>query len=140
MEVFDNTFTITYALEAIAVFVSLFGVATTLLTLAVERRQHIAVLRLIGAERKHLRRMIVIEAVLLGVVSLVIGLVVGVLLSIILIEVINVQSFGWSIQFHMPTAFLLRASILIVTGATLAGLYPAKLAARFQMENLSAEG
>lgn len=140
MEVFDNTFTITYALEAIAVFVSLFGVAATLLTLAVERRQHIAVLRLIGAERKHLRRMIVIEAVLLGVVSLVIGLVVGVLLSIILIEVINVQSFGWSIQFHMPTAFLLRASILIVTGATLAGLYPAKLAARFQMENLSAEG
>jgi len=139
MQVFDNTFAITYALEAIAIFVSLFGVAATLLTLAVERRQQIAVLRLIGAERKHLRRMIVIEAVLLGVVSLVIGLVVGVLLSLVLIYVINVQSFGWSIQFYVPSAFLFRASILIVAGAILAGLYPAKLAARFQMANLSAE-
>ena len=38
LEVFDSTFAITYALEVIAIFVSMFGVATTLLTLTLERR------------------------------------------------------------------------------------------------------
>lgn len=140
LRVFDSTFAVTYALEAIAIGVSVFGVAATLLTLALERRQQIAVLRLIGAERTHLRRMTVIEAALLGVVSLGIGLVVGVLLSLILIYVINVQSFGWTIQFHVPLAFLSRVSLLILIATTLAGLYPARLAGRFRMSDLSAEG
>ena len=67
----------------------MFGVATTLLTLALERRRDIAMLRLVGAERHHLQRMIMVEAGLLGVVSLGIGLVVGLVLSLILIFVIN---------------------------------------------------
>ena len=46
LQVFDSTFAITYALEAIAIFVSMFGVAATLLTLTLERRQQIAMLRL----------------------------------------------------------------------------------------------
>ena len=140
LQVFDSTFAITYALEAIAIFVSMFGVAATLLTLALERRQQIAMLRLVGAERKHLRRMIMIEATLLGVVSLAIGLGVGLVLSLILIHVINVQSFGWTIQFHLPVLFLLRASLLILIGTALAGLYPARMAGRFEMADLSAEG
>ena len=140
LRVFDSTFAVTYALEAIAIAVSMFGVAATLLTLALERRQQIAVLRLIGAEHRHLRRMIVIEAALLGVVSLGIGLAVGMLLSLILVYVINVQSFGWTIQFHVPIEFLVRASLLILAATTLAGLYPARLAGRFQLVDLSAEG
>ena len=75
-----------------------------------------------------------------GVVGLGIGLVVGVLLSLVLIYVINVQSFGWTIQFHVPVAFLARASFLILAATTLAGLYPARLAGRFQIVDLSAEG
>ena len=89
IDVFDSTFAITYALEAIAIFVSMFGAAATLLTLALERRQDIAMLRLVGAERHHLRRMIMVEAGLIGVVSLAIGVVVGFLLSLILIFVIQ---------------------------------------------------
>ena len=133
MQVFDSTFAITYALEAIAICVSMFGVAATLLTLALERRRPIAMLRLIGAERVHLRRMIVIEAVLLGAVSLGIGLAVGALLSLILIYVVNVQSFGWTIQFHAPWGLLLRVAALVLAGSALAGLYPARLAGRFRL-------
>ena len=68
---------ITYALEAIAVGVSMFGIAATLLALALERRREIAMLRLVGAESRHLRRMIVIEAGALGVVAQAVGLAVG---------------------------------------------------------------
>ena len=139
LEVFDSTFAITYALEGIAIFVSMFGVAATLLTLALERRQETMVLRLVGAERHHLRRMIMVEAGLLGCVSLGIGLVVGLALSLILIFVINVQSFGWTIQFHVPFAFLLQTSLLVLVTSAVAGLYPARVAGRLTMADLSGE-
>ena len=139
LRVFDSTFAITRALEAIAICVSLFGVAATLLALALERRRPLAMLRLLGAERRRLRRMVVIEALLLGVVSLGIGVAAGVLISLILIYVINVQSFGWTIQFHLPLAFLLRAALLVLAGAALAGLYPARLAGRFRLAERGAD-
>ena len=137
LRIFDATFAITYALEAIAIAVSMFGIAATLLALALERRREIAMLRLVGAESRHLRRMIVIEAGALGVVAQAVGLAVGLALSLILIYVINVQSFGWTIQFHLPLGFLAQATVAVVAGAALAGLYPARLAARFACGDLS---
>ena len=68
------------------------------------------------------------------------GLVLGTLLSLILIFVINKQSFGWTIQFHVPVAQLLGALSLICLAAILSGIYPAHRAARFQpMEGVHEE-
>lgn len=135
LSVFDSTFSITRALEIIAIAVSMFGVATTLLMLVLERRREIAMLRLVGADRFHLKRMIMIEAGALGLVTQFVGLIVGFVLSLILIYVVNVQSFGWTIQFHLPIGFLFQATIFIVIMTSLAGLYPAKLAGRFQLND-----
>ena len=137
LEIFDSTFAITYALEVIAVAVSMFGVAATLLTLALERRHELAMLRLVGAVRGQVRRMIVIEAGILGVLTLGIGLIVGFALSLILIYVINVQSFGWTIQFHVPVVFLGQSSVAILVATAVAGLYPARLASRFVLRDVA---
>ena len=139
LEIFDSTFAITWALEAIAVAVAMFGIAATLLTLALERRREIAALRLAGAERRHVRRMIMIEAGVLGVVTQGVGLVVGMALSLILIYVINVQSFGWTIQFHLPSAFLAQSTAAVIVATALAGLWPARLASRFTLTDLGEE-
>src|SRR4029078_6133608 len=69
LRIFDATFAITWALEVIAIFVAIMGVASTLLTLVSERRRELAVLRLIGADRRQVRKMIVVEAAILGGVS-----------------------------------------------------------------------
>jgi putative ABC transport system permease protein len=130
LRVFDSTFSITYALEIIAIFIAILGVASTLVSLMLERRREFAILRLIGAERRQIRKMVVIEAGFMGLISQGIGIAVGLLLSLILIYVINVQSFGWTIQFHLPAGFLLRSSILIVIATALSGLYPAHRACR----------
>ncbi len=134
LRIFDATFAITYALEAIAIFVAIMGVVTTLLTLVLERRRELAVLRLVGAGRRQIRRMVVIEAVVLGALSQGLGLVIGVVLSLILIYVINVQSFGWTIQFQLPFGFFLRSTLLIALATALAGLYPARVATRVTAE------
>jgi putative ABC transport system permease protein len=130
LRIFDRTFAITWALELVAVTVAVLGIVATLVTLIVERRRELAMLRLVGAERRQIYRMVVIEAALLGGVSQAIGLVVGVALSLVLIYVINVQSFGWSIQFHLPTALLAQLSVLLIVATAVAGLYPAHRAAQ----------
>jgi putative ABC transport system permease protein len=132
LRIFDSTFAITYALEAIAVFVGILGVSGTLLTLILERRRELTTLRLVGADRRQVRKMVVIEAGLIGVVSQVLGTVAGLGLALILIYVINVQSFGWTIQFDVPGVFLLQSSLALFVATALAGLYPARLAAAVQ--------
>ena len=130
LRIFDATFAIAYGLEAIAIFVAIIGVAATLVTLTLERRRELAMLRLVGASRGQIRRMVVIEAAMLGMLSQGVGLPVGVVLSLILIYVVNVQSFGWTIQFHLPLGFLAQSTLLIAVTTALAGLYPARIATR----------
>ena len=130
LRIFDSTFAITYALEIIAVIVAMLGVAATLFTLVVERQRELTMLRLVGALKSQIRRTVVIEAALIGGVSQAIGLVVGLALAVILVYVINVQSFGWTIQFNVPVAFLAQISVAVIVATALAGLYPARRAAQ----------
>jgi putative ABC transport system permease protein len=130
LRVFDNTFAITYALQVIAIFIAILGVVTSLLTLILERRADLVTLRLLGAERRQVRMMVMIESGIMGAVSQGFGIVVGFLLSLVLIYVINVQSFGWTIQFHVPWSFLLQTTLLILIATVLSGVYPAHLATR----------
>ncbi len=135
LKVFDSTFAITYALELIAIVVAMLGVAGTLLTLVLERRRELSLLRLTGADRRQVRKMVIIEAALIGCVSQGIGLAVGFALSLVLIYVVNVQSFGWTIQFHLPTAFLVQSSIAVVIATSIAGIYPARRAAQLVLSH-----
>ena len=125
MRIFDSTFAITYALEVIAIVVAALGVISTLITLILERRGEIAMLGFLGATRAQIRSMVVIEALIIGTVSQIVAIIIGYLLSLVLIYVINVQSFGWTIQFHVPIAFLAQSTPLILIVSAIAGLYPA---------------
>jgi putative ABC transport system permease protein len=130
IRIFDRTFAITYALEAVAIIVAVVGIAGALLAVVIDRRRELGLLRFLGASQPQVRRLIVCEAGLLGLLANLAGLGLGILLSLILIFVINKQSFGWTIQFHWPVA-LLAAGLGVVYAATLlAALYPARAAAR----------
>ena len=139
MRIFDSTFAITYALELIAIVVAGLGVISTLINVILERRREIALLSFLGATRGQIRRLIVIEAITIGTVAQFIGILIGILLSLVLIYVINVQSFGWTIQFHLPAAFLIRSTVLIVLVTAIAGLYPAWRAAKIDRVRFARE-
>jgi putative ABC transport system permease protein len=59
--------------------------------------------------------------------------VAGVLLSVLLVEVINKQSFGWSIQFLLSWGLLLKAIVLASVAALVAGYLPARWASKQQV-------
>jgi putative ABC transport system permease protein len=128
IRIFDRTFAITYALEAVAVVVAVMGIAGALLALVIDRRREIGLLRFLGAAAGQVRKQILMEAGLLGLLANFAGLALGFALSLVLIYVINKQSFGWTIRFHWPVAVLLGAISVVYVATVLAGLYPAQVA------------
>jgi putative ABC transport system permease protein len=130
IRIFDRTFAITYALEAVVVIVAVMGVAGALLALVIDRRREIGLLRFLGAAAEQVRKQILVEAGLLGLLANFAGLALGFALSLVLIYVINKQSFGWTIRFHWPVAILLGAISVVYVATVLAGLYPAQVAVR----------
>jgi putative ABC transport system permease protein len=128
IRIFDQTFAVTYALEGIAIFVAVVGVAGAMLALIIDRRREIGLLRFLGASRQQIRGLVLHEAGLIGLFSQIIGVVCGFVMSLVLIFVINKQSFGWTIQFHLPVAAMLGALAFVYICTVLAGLYPARVA------------
>jgi putative ABC transport system permease protein len=130
IRIFDRTFAITYALEAVAVIVAVMGIAGALLALVIDRRRELGLLRFLGAARGQVRKLILVDAGLLGILANLAGLALGFALSLVLIYVINKQSFGWTIRFHWPVEILLGALTVVYVATVLAGLYPAQVAVR----------
>src|SRR5262249_42111432 len=81
LQVFDQTFQITFALQAIAILVAVLGVAGTLTALILQRGREIAVLRAVGAQRGQVHRMVLVESVAIGVSGALLGCVCGLSLA-----------------------------------------------------------
>lgn len=130
LDIFDQTFAVTYALQAISLMVASLGVLTTLGASVLERMREIGILRSLGVNRVGIARTVLAEAGLLGLAANVVGTLAGLALSLILIHVINKQSFGWTIQFIFPGRLILEYAALTVGASLLAGLLPAWRATR----------
>jgi putative ABC transport system permease protein len=128
--IFDRTFAVTWALEGVAIIVAMLGAANSLLAMVLSRRREFGLLQYLGGASAQIRRMILVEAGMIGLVANLLGLALGFALSLVLIYVINEQSFGWSIQFHPPWLLLFAALLLVWCVTIVAGIYPARVASR----------
>lgn len=128
--VFDRTFAITGQLESLSLAVGLAGILSALLALLRERSADFALLRALGLPLRGLSQLIVFEGLLLGIVALMVACVLGPALSFLLINVINVRAFGWTIFFSPHLDVFVRVGCLALLMSALAGLYPAWRARR----------
>lgn len=133
IELVEQPFAVTYALEVIAIFVALLGVTNALYASILERTRELGVLRAVGAMRRQVQRIILIEGGIMGVVGGLCGLVAGVGLAVILIFVINRQVFGWTLQMTVPIPFALGALGLLIVATIVASWHPARRAARVHL-------
>ncbi|MCC9076815.1 FtsX-like permease family protein [Litorilinea aerophila] len=125
LEIFDRTFSITVALQLLATLVAFIGILSTLMSLQLERSREIGVLRATGMTRRQLWRLSLLETGLLGASAGLLALPTGLLLAAILIYIINVRSFGWTLAMQVQPWELVRALGVALVAALLAGLYPA---------------
>ncbi|MBB2899430.1 putative ABC transport system permease protein [Kineococcus radiotolerans] len=112
---------------ALAAFLAVFVIASTFAFTVDQRRQELALLRLVGAGRRHVMRLLLGEAVLLGVAGSLAGSAVGVGLVRVqqaLMVRLGLLPGDFSVQWRV---WVLPASIALGTALALAGVF---LAAR----------
>ena len=132
-QVFDQTFAITYVLRTIAVIVAVAGIFLGLTTLVAERSRELGVLRSIGASAAQIRRLLLWESAMIGLLASVLGIASGLCLALVLTGVINRAYFGWTIQLAFPWLSLAWTPIWITGAAVIAGWIPAWRAGRINI-------
>ena len=114
LAVFDRSFAVTYALEAVAVLVGLCGLSSSVGAIVLARRREFGMLRHLGMTRRQIGAMLAAEGGLLAVLGVAVGLALGAAISLVLIHVVNRQSFSWSMDVHPPFLLLAGLSVLLV--------------------------
>jgi putative ABC transport system permease protein len=129
----DMFLTIIYALLALAIIIALMGIANTLSLSVHERTRELGLLRAVGETRGQLRSMVRWESVIVATFGVVGGIGLGVFLGWALVEAASNTPGSVISQFVLPTT---RLAIVVIVGAiagVLAGLRPARRAARLDV-------
>lgn len=125
LSVFDQSFAITKSTRIIAVTIAFFGIISALLAIFMETEHEYGILRALGLNKREVFGMSLTQAIVMGCYACLIAFLCGPLLGYILIKVINLKSFGWTITYHAQAA-LFGKTLLIAFAASLAsGIYPA---------------
>lgn len=124
IEIFDRTFTVTIVLRMLAILVAFIGVLSALMALQLERSRELAVLRANGMTPGQLWNYVVTQTGVMGIMAGLLSVPLGILMAYVLVYVINLRSFGWTLQFMITPEVLLQAVGLAVVAALLAGIYP----------------
>jgi putative ABC transport system permease protein len=128
LALFDRTFAVTYLLEAVAIAIGLLGVGLSFAAVALARRAEFGVLRHLGLRQRDVLFLLLGEGALLGALGVVYGLGLGGLLSVVLLDVIDRQSFHWSLDLAIPWARLSLVALLLVACAALMALLAGRAA------------
>lgn len=132
LEVFDRTFSITVALRLLTTLVAFIGILSALMSLQLEQAREYGVMRATGMTAPQLMRFALLQTGLMGLVAGVLALPIGLAMSLVLTHVINLRSFGWTMQFTPQPEQFAEALAVALIAALLAGAYPAWLLGRLQ--------
>lgn len=123
LKIFDRSFAVTYALEAVAVIVGLFGLSSSLSAIVLARKREFGMLRHIGMTRGQIGAMLAFEGGLLASFGAAAGLAVGWGIGLILIRVVNRQSFNWGMDVHPPYGLLVTLTLVMIGLAALTAFW-----------------
>lgn len=130
--IFDQTFAITTALNLLATVVAFIGILSALMALQLERTRELGTMRANGLTRFQLFRLTLFETGLMGAIAGLMAIPVGTVLAWVLIYIINVRSFGWSLDLQLRPQFYVQAVAVALIASLLAGIYPALRMGRIQ--------
>lgn len=130
LDVFDRTFLVTGALNVLTLGVAGFAMLASLTTLAGMRLPQLAPLWAMGITRQQLAWIELLRAVIFAGVTWALAVPLGLALAWILLNVVNVEAFGWRLpMFAFPLDWL-RLAFWAVVAAVLAAAIPAWKLAR----------
>jgi putative ABC transport system permease protein len=125
----DQLVNLVYALLAMAIVISLFGIANTLALSIHERTRELGMLRAIGMSRRQVRTMIRYEAVITALIGAILGMVLGVIFAALISQPLKDEGFTLS----YPIGSLVVLLVLAALAGVLAAIPPARRASRLDV-------
>ncbi len=129
-KIIDQGFAVNRAVNIITMLIACLGIIITLLASVLERTREIGILRSIGMLRSQVSRVVVIESMLLGIIGGALGTGAGMVIGWMSLEGFLKGDYGASMQYHVDYSSLFWALGLSTLLAALAGVYPARRAAK----------
>ncbi|MFJ8649043.1 ABC transporter permease [Streptomyces sp. NPDC093546] len=122
---------IMYGLLAMALIIAVLGVVNTLAMSVFERQQEIGMLRAIGLDRRRVKRMIRLEAVVISLFGALVGVAMGTFLGWAIGQTLkdSIPGYAMVVPWDRIGIFLVLAGLVGV----LAAMWPARSAARLNM-------
>jgi putative ABC transport system permease protein len=130
-QMFESSLSIFYVLLAVLATPSLIALLNTLAIGVIERTREIGMLRAIGATRRQVRRMVIVESLLLAAIGTAFGLLGGLYLGYVMLLGLSVG--GYPVTYVFPYSGLLAATAIGLIFGVLAALVPARQAARMEI-------
>jgi putative ABC transport system permease protein len=124
LRIFDRTFAITMALRLLAIIVAFIGIFSATMAMQIERARELSTIRALGMTKVGLTRLATLESGILGFIAGAISWPTGLLLSLLLIYVVNLRSFGWTIRLQLDAGIFLQTLLVGIGASILATLIP----------------
>jgi putative ABC transport system permease protein len=125
----DQIVYLLYALLAMSVVISMFGIANSLFLSIHERTRELGMLRAVGATASQVRRMVRYESVITALIGGVLGTVVGVAFA--WLTTLAIKDLG--VGFALPVGQLAVSFVLAIAVGVLGAIAPARRAARLDI-------
>ena len=129
-EIFERTFTVTTALNALTLIVSAIALFASLLTLSNLRLAHVAPVWAIGVTRTRLALMEMLRILVFSAGAAVLAIPLGLFMTWALVAIVNVVAFGWRLPMHVFPLHWLTVFVIALITALFAGLAPVMRLAR----------
>ena len=129
MRIFDRSFAVTYWLQAIAIGIGLFGVAASFSAQVLARRKEFGLLAHLGLTRRQILSVVALEGAAWTMLGAIAGLGLGLLVALLLVNVVNPQSFHWTMDLLLPWGRLLALCLSVVVAGTVTAWLAGRAAA-----------
>lgn len=124
LSLFDSTFAVTRSMRLLAVVVAFFGITGALMTLFVERQKEFGIYRSLGFTTGQVAFMALIESIGMGLISFLMSTIVGTGFALVLIKIINLESFNWTIFYHFTIQPYFVTMLTALAASIAASFYP----------------
>lgn len=131
LEITRGVINVYYILAVLILIPAALGLLNTLTINILERTREIGVVRAIGASRRQVQRMVVAEALLLGLFGAALGILAGVAMSYGFTAAFS--TIGWKVPYIFPIMGIVAAAVIAVLLALFSSVLPARNAAKLDI-------